>query len=97
MIIFDVITNHNIVLDIKNLITSEFIYGIIFIATISFYSPIKNKEKIIYAIFIGILSFIFNKVLNLYEGVFIAILITNIIIVGYIKLERIVVNGHKRI
>ena len=95
--IIDLFLNNSIIFDIKELIKSEFIYGIIFIATISFYSPIKYKEKIIYAIIIGILSFIFNKLLNIYEGVFIAILVADVIIIGYEKIERIVLNEHKRI
>lgn len=95
--IVDLFLNNSIIFDIKELIKSEFIYGIIFIATISFYSPIKYKEKNIYAIIIGILSFIFNKILNIYEGVFIAILIADIIIICYEKIEGIVLNEHKRI
>lgn len=95
LILFDIVFKNNVILDIKNLISSEFIFACIFIATISFYSPIKSKEKIIYSIILGILSFIFNKIFNIYDGVFIALLITNLIIIGYEKLERIIINEHK--
>ena len=95
LVLFDILFNQNIIIDIKNLITSEFIFGVILIATIPMFSPIKDKEKIIYSILIGILSFIFNKLLNIIDGVFIAIFITDIIMIGYKKLERIVLNEHK--
>ena len=95
LILFDIIFKNSVALDIKNLITNGFIFGSIFIATIPMYSPVKKKEIIIYSILIGIISFIFNKLFNIYDGVFIAIFITNIIIIFYQLLERRIINGHK--
>ena len=81
--------------EIINLVTSEFIYGIVFIATMSHFSPIRYKEKIVFAISIGILSFIFNHIINLYDGVFYAIVLSNVIVILYKKLERVIMHGHK--
>ncbi len=90
LIVFCLIFNQNIIINIKDMICSEFIYAIILIATISFYSPILRNQRIIYSILIGILSFTFNKIFNIYEGVFIAILITSIIfsIINYVKEKK---------
>lgn len=71
--------NQNIIENFKLLINSETIFGFIFIATIPNYSPIVTSEKRLYAILCGILTFIFNKLINPFEGVFIAILVNNII------------------
>ena len=97
LIVFDIIVKNNVVLDIKNLLTNGFIFGVIFIATIPMFSPIKYKKTIIYSILIGVISFIINKIFNIYDSIFIAIFITNIIIVIYELLERRIINGHKRI
>jgi len=97
LFIYDIIVKNNIVLDIKNLITNGFIFGVLFIATIPMYSPIKNKIIIIYSILIGITSFIINKMFNIYDSVFISIFIANIIIIVYELFERRLENGHKRI
>ena len=50
------------------------------------------KDKIIYGILIGILSFVFNYLVNSHEGVFIAILLSNIIMI--IK-EKVIKHEHK--
>ena len=92
LFIFDIIVKNNIILDINNLITNGFIFGIIFIATIPMYSPIKGKSILIYSILIGVLSFIINKIFNIYDSVFIAIFIVNIILIVYEFLE-----GRKRV
>ena len=97
LFIYDIIVKNNIVLDIKNLITNGFIFGVLFIATIPMYSPIKNKIIIIYSILIGITSFTINKMFNIYDSVFISIFIANIIIIVYELFERRLENGHKRI
>ena len=80
IVIYSIIFHSNIILNIKELINSEFIFAIIAIATMSFYSPVDFKSRVIFAILIGILSFIFNLIFNIYEGVFIAIIVSNILI-----------------
>ena len=95
MLLTSVILHNVFSQEIINLITSEFIYGIAFIATMSHYSPIKYKEKIVFAISLGILTFIFNHLINLYDGVFYAIVVSNIIVLIYQKIERVINNGHK--
>lgn len=69
------------------LLNSSFIYGIILIATIPNSSPLTRNGKIIYAILIGIISFIFNHFINNQEGVFISIIIVNILSVIYMKVS----------
>ena len=95
-IICAILFKSSIITGIKNLICSEFIYGVVFIATISFYSPLIYKDRIIYAILIGVLSFIFNNIINIFDGVFVAIFITNIIMIIYQKVG-VKLNEHKRI
>ena len=75
--------------NIKELLNSEFLLAIIFVATIPEYSPINEKDKIIFGILIGVLSFIFNKVFNPFEGVFIAIILANAIFYGQRKLKKL--------
>lgn len=95
LILFDLIFKNSIIIDIKYLLTNAFIFGIIFIATIPIYSPIKHKEIILYSCLIGILSFLINKIFNLYDSVFIAIFFANLVIICYKKLERMILNEHK--
>ena len=96
VIIYSIIFNNNVIVNVKQLISSEFIYAIIVIATMSFYSPVDFKSRVIFAILIGVLSFIFNMIFNIYEGVFVAIIVSNIIILIINKIGS-VKNEHKRI
>src|SRR5574344_1639584 len=68
MMIFSSCFSQNIIFNIKELLNSEFLFVTIFIATIPNYSPIVKNERILYAILIGILSFIFAKLINPFEG-----------------------------
>ena len=95
LVIVDLLIKNNIIVDIKSFITNGFIFGVLFIATIPMYSPLKHKSIVIYSILIGIISFVLNKILNIYDSVFIAIFITNIVIVLYEMLERKILNEHK--
>lgn len=89
LIIYSILFRKSIIINIKELISSEFIFGIILISTIPHFSPVENKDKIVYGLLVGILSFIFNKLTNIYEGIFIAIVISNIIIYIYQKLREV--------
>lgn len=61
--------------DSSFLLNSELIFASIFICSLSEYSPYKVSHQIIYAIFIGVISFIisiiFNKVIAIYLATFI--------------------------
>lgn len=96
LIIYSILFRSNLISNVKELINSEFIYAAIFIATMSFYSPIDFKSRIIFAILVGVFSFIFNLIINIYEGVFVAIIISNIILIIIDKLG-VIKNEHKRI
>lgn len=64
----------------NDFITTNFIFCVVFISTISFYSPYTNLGKYIYSILLGALSFIALKFISIYEGVLIVILILSIIV-----------------
>jgi len=87
LLIYSLLFKSDIILNIVNMFSGEFMYGVVFIASISHFSPISPKYRAIYAIFIGILSFIFSIIFNIYEGVFIAIIVSNIIIYLYKLIE----------
>src|SRR5574344_986686 len=78
MMLFGLFFSHNIINDVKMLFTSETLFGFVFISTIPMFSPIEKNNKKIYAITIGILTYLLNYLVNPYEGVFISILLTNL-------------------
>lgn len=88
MIIIAIIFNQNVLLNINELINSEFLYGVIYIATIPNYSPITKKGRIIYSVIIGVTAFITNKLINPFEGVFIGIMLANLIMILIKKLGK---------
>ena len=87
--VFGSLFGFGFIYNIKELLNSEFLFAIIFLATIPEYSPIKDNDKIIYGCIIGLFCFIFNKIINPFEGVFIAIVIANIIFYGQKKLKKL--------
>lgn len=87
--VFGTLFGFGFIYNIKELLNSEFLFAIIFLATIPEYSPIKDNDKIIYGCIIGLFCFIFNKIINPFEGVFIAIVIANIIFYGQKKLKKL--------
>ena len=89
MIIISLIFSNDIGTILYNLVNSEFLFGIIFIATIPNYSPIVLKDKHIYAIIIGIFSFLCDKYINPFEGVFIGIFVANMIMYIIYKIRGI--------
>lgn len=71
VLIFKVLFNHVIVLN------SMIIFALIFIAPINNFSPAIKKERIIYSIVLGILTFICTYFINMYDGVIIAVMISS--------------------
>ncbi len=71
VLLFKVVFNHVIVLN------SMIIFTLIFIAPINNFSPAIKKERIIYSIILGILTFICTYFINMYDGVIIALLISS--------------------
>lgn len=78
-LLFKILFNHVIVLN------SMIIFALIFIAPINNFTPAIKKERIIYSITLGILTFIFSYLVNMYDGVTLAILISSII--NYINIK----------
>lgn len=64
---------------LQHIFLADILFSLIMIATLSCFSPYTIKEKTLYGIAIGILILPFSILFNYHEGVFIAILITNII------------------
>ena len=71
------ISKNNPINIINILITSNIIFVLVFIASIPFYSPVSKEGTIIYSILNGVLSFLFMNAINIYEGAFIAIIVTS--------------------
>ena len=69
------ISKNNPINIINILITSNIIFVLVFIASIPFYSPVSKEGTIIYSILNGVLSFL--NAINIYEGAFIAIIVTS--------------------
>ena len=88
IIISALLFKSSIIDSIKYLLSGQFIFASILIATIPMFSPIKHKARIIYAISIGILSCIFTSILNNYDSIYIAIIISNLIIYLYNFIEK---------
>lgn len=65
-----------ITMDSSYLLNGELIFASIFVAPIPIYSPYLKKFQIIYACFIGILTFILSLIFNIIYAVYIAILVT---------------------
>lgn len=61
------------------ILNSLILYSLVFIASISFMSPVSKLEKMIYSIIIGILTFIFTYYFNRNDGVIFAIFIASFI------------------
>lgn len=73
VLIFKFAFNHVII------INSLIIFSFIFIAPLNSFSPAIKKDKVIYSILTGILTFIFTYFVNMYDGVIISILIASTI------------------
>ena len=70
--------HQSFILSFKNMLNSEFLFGIIFVATMSYYSPLKELNSKAYGFFIGILSFLLYNILPI-DSVFIAILVVDLL------------------
>jgi len=76
-ILYFIFSNDNSII-----LNSDLIFGSIFISSLPKYSPYKSRNQIIYAVFIGILSFIisllFNSIISIYLATFLASLFFNL-------------------
>ena len=75
-IIYSLLINR---LDITTYFNASIIFAFIYVATDSKSSPYMFKKSIFYGIIIGILTLVFSSIINVYEGVYISILITSIL------------------
>jgi hypothetical protein len=78
-LLFKVIFNKVII------INSLIIFSLVFIAPLNKFSPAVKKERIIYSLAVGFLTFIFTYYISMYDGVTLAILITSIL--NYLNLK----------
>lgn len=69
---------------------SPIFFALIFVAPLSIYSPYDAKIRVVYSFLIGILILPFSCFINFYEGVYLAILVGNIvaIILEFIKNKK---------
>ncbi len=80
--------------DNQLLLNSEMIFGSVFVAALPISSPFKEKNVIIYSIFIGIFTFLiswlFNSVIAIYLSIFIVSLFSNL------NIRKILTKGVKK-
>ena len=74
---------------LKLMLSNEVLFPSIYVATVSIASPILNNKKIIYGVGIGILGFILARFMGK-EGIYVAIVIMNIILIILEKLGEVV-------
>ena len=79
MLFFYCIMGHSYISLIKDFLNSDFVFMSILIATIPQYSPVKEEDKIVMGVCLGIVGFISNLFI-LREGSYIALLISNMIL-----------------
>ncbi|MBR1413868.1 MAG: RnfABCDGE type electron transport complex subunit D [Bacilli bacterium] len=65
---------------LNELTTGTLVFASVFIATDSINSPYKKYSKILYSVLIGLLSFLFTRLINSHEGIYLAILLVSFII-----------------
>ena len=80
---------HDIKDALKLMLSNEVLFPSIYVATVSIASPILNNKKIIYGVGIGILGFILARFMGK-EGIYVAIVIMNIILIILEKLGEVV-------
>lgn len=68
---------------IQNLFSSNILFGLVFIASLSCYTPYSKRTKFIYSSIIGITILPFSLITNFFEGVYISIIFVNILMFGY--------------
>lgn len=73
--------------EIKLMLINEIFFASVFVATLPNYSPYTLRKELLYSILIGVLGFVFCK-LYLHEGIYISILISNLIFIIIEKLSN---------
>jgi len=66
---------------LQHMFLADILFALILVATLSCFSPYTIKGKTVYSVMVGMLILPFSIIFNFYEGVYIAILIANIICV----------------
>ena len=81
--------NQDITFLLKNMFSSNILFGLVFVATLSCYTPYQKKEKLIYNILIGCLILPLSLIINFFEGIYISIVLANLFLYGYkITIEK---------
>lgn len=70
----------DIVFFITNMFSSNILFALIFISTLSCYTPYKKNGKVIYGSLLGLIIIPISLLTNFYEGVYISIIFVNIVI-----------------
>lgn len=75
---------------LNNFLNSTILFALVFIATIPLFSPYSKKRKMMYSIFIGILTLPLSLKFSFYEGIYIVIIFANIFIFIWEKFCRFI-------
>lgn len=67
---------------LNHMLSSNILFALIFVANLSLFSPYTKKGKALYGISIGLFILPFSLLINFYEGVFLAILLVNLLYVS---------------
>jgi hypothetical protein len=90
MLMFFSIIKKNMSYFLLHICDSNVLFALIFISTLSLFSPYTKKRNIVYGILIGVLTVPLSLLFNVYEGVYIAILIANLLMIILKYVEPII-------
>ena len=68
---------------LRNMFSSNVLFGLVFVATLSCYTPYQKKHKFIYNVLIGGLILPLSLLVNFFEGIYISIVLANLFLYGY--------------
>lgn len=68
---------------IQNMFSSNILFGLVFIASLSCYTPYSKRTKFIYSIILGSTILPFSLITNFFEGIYISIIFVNVLMFGY--------------
>jgi Na+-translocating ferredoxin:NAD+ oxidoreductase RnfD subunit len=89
ILMFTAIIKQDMSFFLLHICNSSVLFALVFIATLSLFSPYTKKRTLIYSVLIGLLIIPLSLYFNFNEGVYIAILIANIVVIIWGLLEKL--------
>ncbi len=77
---------------LSHMLSSTILFALVFVATLSSFSPYSRKRKAIYGILIGLLILPCSLYFTFFEGVYFAILFANLVVLFLNGLQRIILK-----